>query len=246
MKKVLSALTLAVSASLATASPVITSGTLTVNGFEHSGAPAATVLGYGVPVSLGVGALRVTFDDGFSPEDLLAFCVDLFSPAGIGASYSYDRVDYTPADFPSALEPENITALSKLFTFNGGVSSADNVKSAGLQLAVWELLYDGEGGSLSTGDFKSGSTPAAVVSWANGLLAGATSSSTDYNISLFADEAYSFKPNHQNFITATFNSGGSCELGNDCTVPEPTSMSLAAFGMFAVGVMKLRRRKTNA
>jgi hypothetical protein len=242
MKRILSSLALAVAAFAASASPVTTSGTLTLTGFEQAGAPGGVVFGWGSPVSAGIGGLSATFTDSFGPAPYTVFCVDLFSHAGtFGSAITYDKIDYAQADFGVALEPANINALSKLFTYNNGVSSIDAATSAGLQLAVWELLYDGEGGSLGTGNFNAGSAPAAAQAWANTLLAGAVTSNADYTISLFADEAYRSKPNYQNFITASFTPGDSCSIGNGaCDVPEPTSLALAGLGL--LGVFGLSRK----
>jgi MYXO-CTERM domain-containing protein len=248
MKRILSALAIAAASLFATsaavAAPVVTAGTLTLNSFEHAGAPGGTVFGFSIPVSAGIGGLLATFDDGFFPTQTVVYCVDLFSAANpFGTTAQYDKIDYVQADFGLALEPANINALSKLFTFNAGVTNLDAATSAGMQLAVWELLYDGEGGSLSTGNFNAGSAPVAAKAWATTLLAGAATSTADYSISLFADEAYTFKPTHQNFITATFNSGGSCDLGNNCVVSTAGSLPLVLLGLGAAGFVSTRRRK---
>jgi hypothetical protein len=245
MKRLLSAIALAVAAFAASASPA--TGTLTLNGYAN-GSSSGTVLGYGVPVSAGIGGLDATFVDTSSGSGTFSsfgfdtvFCVDLFSHAGaFGRSIVYDKV--LNAD---ATNLNNVTALSKLFTFNGGVTSVNATASAALQLAVWELLYDGEGGSLSTGNFKSGSVNAAVVTAANTLLVGAATSTAGYDITLFTDNAYRTKPTYQDFITATQNFGGSCTLGNcDVTpVPEPTTLSLAMAGLGVIGFGALRRRR---
>lgn len=244
-KKIFTYVALAAAVFTATAAPVVTSGSLTLGSFEHAGAPGGTVFGYGSPVSAGLGALSASFDDGFGAQSFLVYCVDLFSAAGaFGTGYQYDKIDFVQGDFAAALEPANITALSKLFTFNGGASNTNAASSAGMQLAVWELLYDGEGGSLSTGNFKAGSAPAASVLWANTLLAGAATTTAGYKISLFADEAYSFKPTHQNYITATANFGDSCGVGNNeicSTVPEPTSLALTMAGLVGIAVAKRKK-----
>lgn len=244
MKRFLTSIALAVCALTATAAPVVDSGSLTVSGFEHSPTPGATVFAFGNPISAGVGGLVATFDDGFFPQDFVVYCVDLFSAAGaFGTPIAYDKITLAQTEFAAALEPANITALSKLFTFNAGTTNLDATKSAGMQLAVWELLYDGEGDSLSTGIFTAGSAPAAAKVWANTLLAGALTSSADYGIILFSDQAYTSKDSgNQNMVTAFFNPGDSCEIGNECTVPEPTGLTLAGLGLGALALT--RRRKT--
>lgn len=247
MKQILSPLVLSLAAASAVAAPTTTPGDLSLNSFEWA-APGGTVAGPLGPVSAGIGALRVSFDDGFGSQPFLAYCVDLYSAAGtFNTAYQYNKIDFSQGDFAASLEPANITALSKLFTFNGGASNTNATTSAGMQLAVWELLYDGAGGSLTTGNFKAGTAPAASIAWANTLLTGSASTVAGYSITLFADEAYSFKPTHQNFITATANFGGGCELTNSCDtpppVPEPETWAMMAAGLAVVVRLSKRQRK---
>jgi len=242
MRKFLLALALVGLGAAAAAAPVVTPGSLTLSGFEYA-APGATVVGYGVPVSAGVGGLQASFDDGFGPQSFTVFCIDLFSHAGaFGSSLTYDKIDYSVPDFGLAGEPAHITELSKLFTANNGVTSTSAAHSAGLQLAVWEILYDGFGGSLNTGNFKDGTLAgSAAETWANTLISLAQTSYAGYDISVFADDAYRNKPGNQNFITATQNFGDSCQLGNDCTVPEPAPLALAGTALLALALARRQR-----
>jgi hypothetical protein len=245
---------LAMSASVAVAGPtslqfddIVSPGTFTINGFEYVPARNGTmsVTGLGT-VQAGVGAIRATFDDGLDdPLSFNAFCVELLTSAsGFGNATSNFLIGSTTS-----------TALSKLFSYNdvanGGVNgdgttSVDRDKSAGLQLAVWELLYDTAPGNVSSGQFSS-TVNATSEAWANSLLAGATGANANYNLQLISDNDLRSKPTYQDFVTASIGNTFGCNEG-DCgvtPVPEPSSIALTLAGLAALGFIS-RRRKVRA
>lgn len=219
-------------------------GVFTIVGFEYVPARNGTmsVTGLGT-VQAGVGAIRATFDDGFAdPLSFNAFCVELFTSAsGFGSATSNFLIGSTTS-----------TSLSKLFSYNdvanGGVNgdgttSTDKYKSAGLQLAVWELLYDAAPGNVSAGEF-SASVDATSVAWANSLLAGAAGANANYDLQLISDNDLRSKPTYQDFVTASIGSTFGCNEG-DCgvtPVPEPSSIALTIAGLLGLGFFS--RRKT--
>lgn len=227
----LTSIALGVTIFAASVGPAVSADTLTLNGFEYSPVPASTVIGHNTPIFAGIGALNSTFSNSTHSQSFTVYCADLFSIAGaFGSQFQYDKIDYSPSNFAGAIEPANITSLSKLFTFNSGPTNTSAIKSAGMQLAVWEILYDGNGTvDLTTGNFQSGTAPAAAVNWANILLAGAANSSPSYSVILFADEVYLRSPTHQNFITAS-------------PIPEPTSLSLIFAGICGIfGIARIKK-----
>jgi hypothetical protein len=230
----------------AVAGPVVTSGTLTRGDFEY--APTVTGNPSVDGSSLGgvyIGAMNADFDDGIFPDSFLMFCVDLFSQAGAkGVSLAYDKTD-----FLSPLVP--FDKIGKLITFNGGLSSTSAEGSAAMQLAIWELIYDGAPGDVKSGDFSaSGVTGSGTRDLANTLLAGAAGVAvSQWDVSGLSDNAFAIggKSGYQDYITATFNFG--CNEG-DCgpvtQVPEPSSIALTLAGLAGIGFAASRRRKIKA
>lgn len=250
MKKLFTAVALAAAATFATAAPVEIikvnpgePGTLTLNGWEHSGAPSMTMTVDGIgSTSAGVGGLRSTFiaNDPFGSLDVdfIAYCIELFTRA-------------TPFGTGGVMEKFAATsaAMSQLFAYSdflntplsgvGGAATTDNnVRSAGLQLAIWELLYDETPGDAGAGTFRAaggGTTGTNSIAWANSLLGG-FSGYTELSsaLTVYSDFELTNK-GYQDFITATQTTGG----GNE--IPEPGSLALAGLGLLAAGTL---RRKT--
>jgi hypothetical protein len=262
MKKLFTAVALAAAATFASAAPVEiiridpgSPGTMTLNGFEHStGVPSMTLFANGVATSAGVGGIKTTFtepDEVFPGDpptifpglsfDFIAYCIELFTratPFGT-SSTAFERF--------AASAP----LLSQLFGYNdslntpdgslafGASATTDNAtRSAGMQLAIWELLYEAtDSYSLNVvggGTFFAQGN-AAAVEWGNTLLAGFTSYSGPFSaLTVFSD--VNNGKGFQDFITATPGAGGG-------QIPEPGTLALAGLGLLAAGTL---RRKTKA
>ena len=124
----------------------------------------------------------------------------------------------------------NTGALSKLFYEVGGSAAALTTtdRSAALQLAVWEIVYESGPYNLGTGAFKVTSGNAAARTLAQGWLNGLGSVTGQAN--LFVLPAVG----NQNQI-----GGGPPPPG--LLVPEPAMLPLLGVGLLAV-VFAVRRR----
>jgi predicted small secreted protein len=235
-------------------------GELTLTSMEHAGAPVMTLTvnnpGGGTTTAR-VGGIFANFVGSFDEDsEFVAYCIEIFTRASNFGE---------PADMESyaAVSPE----VAKLFAYSasmnsnavndagfGGAGVTDNAwQSAGLQLALWELLYDDTPGNLSTGKFTAtggGTNGGLARNWGNSLLGSySIFVGTTPSLTVFTDIEVGNK-GFQDFIAVSNNFGVPCEQDNSeacliTEVPEPGSLALAGLGLLGAGVVS-RRRKTAA
>jgi hypothetical protein len=268
MKKMFTAIVLAACTMAASAMPVtsgagvtidvdpltVEAGTFTLLGWEHAGTPSMTLEVQspgGGTMSAGVSGISATFVSSFDGfvESFIAYCIEIFtrsSPFGVGVGM--ERF--------AAVAPQ----VSQLFAFSdslntpfsglgfGAAATTDNaVRSAGLQLALWELIYDDTPGSLTSGKFSvagGGATGSAAVAWGNSLLTNYSTFAGTTSLTVFTDVNVGNKL-YQDFITATPVTGLGCPAGV-CEVPAPGTLALAGLGLLGAGLIGNRRRKITA
>ena len=212
--------------------------TLGLTGFANG---SVNVVGSSPNVNASAGAFVGTLTgagSAFDSNPFYTYCVELTQSFNWGSPLPGYSLAGGASYFGSSAYPTSATTildrLGKLFTVLGGAgkpSSAD--QSAGIQLAVWESIYEGyDPLTLSAGAFKitnAGAANAVVV--ANGLLASAAASLNLYSISVLQNSA------QQDFAACAAGTrtgqSGACRprTGRSCLhapPPHPVSIALAA------------------
>lgn len=263
MKRLITSMALALASLAAFAAPV--TGTVTLTGFDYgTKAPSAILRDGNTFTATGIGAMTSTFDDGgsFEPDSFLMYCIELTAPTrnwGVGETY-VKNITSSSQILGGQQTARRIESLFfKQFEKNKNNANTNATESAAMQLAIWEILYEDNAGplNLGTGDFKffSGQdlSNRAVKAFdaANVLLAGIdtfkpSNTGLTLNLDTFTNGAQQDR-GFQDFISVSISAG---PLGNGCDVigdnvcgdvPEPTSLALAALGLFAAASI---RRKT--
>jgi hypothetical protein len=168
------------------------------------------------------------------------FCVEL------NQGFAASSASYTVSALGAVKSAATTDAIQKLFANNYNSAWASSTftgstASTAFQLALWELVYDGPGGALGTGNFKyTGSLTSGVgLAAVNMLSALAGTSSTAFN-SLFPNSQVVWLSNgsYQDQITLA------PKAPQPPGVPAPPSIILAglALGTGLFGRV-LRRRK---
>lgn len=175
--------------------------------------------------------------------DFKAFCIDIFNTVNVGGTYSYNETSFPNPAWSTLAE----NRINYLFT-NYVTPVADNTPAA-FQLALWEVINEGDNTvlSLTNGDFKAsgGNLNAAQYSAVEALLQdiqnyGSGPSTADYNYTFYEGYPASAMPAAFAMpapaqMLMSWESKGIC-TGDDCfNVPEPMPLALLGIGLLAIG-----------
>lgn len=190
------------------------SSLFTYHGLVSEKSKNVTINFGGNSMTVGAGIARVSLDG--SPQ-FHGMCVDLSHFNTSGSSY---QVDVKP------ITDRGATAARAAWIFHTYGSTVDTKeKGAALQLAIWDVIYDG-GNGLAAGTVQS-SVTGSVLTHTNSYLAGSVG--MDYTAAYYF-KAVTHGPN---------NDKNQDYMG---LVPEPATMSALLLGSLAM----LRRRKKSA
>jgi hypothetical protein len=163
------------------------------------------------------------FQGDFGANHIEFWCFDLDHTFSLGTPY-----DYTAIQLTGALA----TRIAQLFEA-GGTRASDADHSAGFQLALWNLEYDGDL-TVSSGGF-SATGGANAINIANAYLADLANHS---GASVTLTELLSTnRPPHQGFITPN-------TIPSECciNIPEPPALPLVLTALAALALVETRRR----
>ncbi len=196
------------------------------------------------PVTVALGSFNMVNQTN-TGLDFKAFCIDIFHTVSVGGTYSYNKTALPTPAWSELTE----NCINYLFT-NYVVPLADDTPDA-FQLALWEVINEGDSNSLSltNGDFKAsgGNLGAAKYFAVETLLQdiqtkGSGPSTADYNYTFYEGYPASAMPAAFAMpapaqMLMSWESKGICE-GDDCftnNVPEPMPLALLGIGLLAIG-----------
>lgn len=209
MNKVLSLATLSFLSAMSFASL-----TLHVNGKVSGQSANIKVKYFGNSKTWGAGPFSGSLD---SSPNFRMYCVDLEHTVAPPSNYLVDPT-YIPG---LSLSDRHHWAMKLYNKFDSGVDNS--TKGAALQMAIWEVMVDGNG-DLFHGNFKDDGTSSSIRNLAASYLA------TD--LTSVSDEGYWLK-------SVTHPNGKNQDMIGP--VPEPASM--AVLGMGVVGLLRRRNKK---
>ncbi|MCC5794535.1 MAG: PEP-CTERM sorting domain-containing protein [Chromatiales bacterium] len=151
--------------------------TLQYTGFVSTPAPTGQItnLGNSQGVAAGQFNFNVVSDPGgvYWDSTLQAFCVDIDNNLVTNGSAIYD---FGIATASTRLSNQQLALVGQLYD-NHAAALGTNLNDAAFQLAIWEIIYEPDPMSLSTGVFSSASFGGARTI-ANGWLAGLDTSAS--------------------------------------------------------------------
>jgi hypothetical protein len=180
------------------------------------------------PAQSGQSTRAGGFTGVFNGSAFLSYCIELTQQFSFGTSYNnYSVVPVATAPNTGAMGATRATDLAKLVAAHFADSFTSTVKSAAMQIAVWEIVYEtGSAYDVTTGAFNVNASAGNVNSarsQANLWLAGLPSLTAAAPIIALSS------PDRQDFITV---------------VPVPPSVALFAGGLL-FGLWGVRRRQAS-
>lgn len=172
------------------------------------------------------GGFRVT--DG--TNSFVAWCLDVLHNLSLPGDYTATTTPFTNPGTVSLSQTQK-TYITSLFTLNyNNALLGDSAKSAGFQLALWELVYE----TSSSFDVLDGSwtaTNSAGVSFANQILASLIIPAKQaFNLTFYQSNPNLHGSLGQSLVSAT-------------PVPLPGAVALLAAALGGLGIFQLKKRK---
>lgn len=179
------------------------------------------------------GGFALTTNLANPASSFVAWCLDIFHVLSLPEQYT---VTTTPFSTTTGLiDTTRLANIQKLFnTGYSDVVLTDNNKSAGFQLALWELLYETSGTfSLNSGFFEANNT--AARTFANTLLSQLNDVVTDAFEMIFYESAENSKGKQlsQNLVSVT-------------PVPLPAAGLMLGAGLLGLVALKRLKRRDAA
>lgn len=162
-------------------------------------------------------------------NSFLGYCVDPEQWAS-GSFHQYESMPLSVHLDPASTRYDKVT---RLFGNAYADSLTSATKSAGFQLALWEVMNDD--GVLTSGNVRiTGRTSDAVAAAASSLLGalGSWSQGTSYDLTFYASDAF------QDYISATPSTVIPAAVA---PVPEPEGYALMLAGIAMLGLIVRRR-----
>jgi len=218
----------AVGASAAYATPVTLQAQKSADIFDGGGSATVKLQNSGSTTTVNAGGFRVT--DGAS--DFIAWCLDLANVLKLPSKYTITDTPYsnTTGTFSASVQNN----LQRLFnTSYSTLDTSNNAKSAGFQLALWEIVTEGQSSlTLNSGDLRwVGGSDAARVE-ANKFLSQLDGPETEQYILTFFESS-----------TDKYGKQLSQNLVSVAPIPLPAAVWLLGGGIVLMGAVARRRRK---